>query len=48
MLTFLARGKRQTGRILAIAAAALLWLDPALGQAATHTIQRGETLGVIA
>ena len=31
-----------------MAAAALLWLDPALGQAATHTIQRGETLGVIA
>ena len=48
MLTFSAKGKRQSGRILAMAAAALLWLDPALGQAATHTIQRGETLGVIA
>ncbi len=48
MLTFSAKGKRQPGRILAMAAAALLWLGPALGQAATHTVKRGETLGVIA
>ena len=48
MLTFLARGKRQTGRILVIAVAAVLWLGQALGQAATHTVKRGETLGVIA
>jgi len=48
MLTFLARGKRQTGRILVIAVAAVLWLGQALGQAATHTVNRGETLGVIA
>ena len=48
MLTFLARGNRQTSRIVAIAAAALLWLGPALGQAATHIVKRGETLGVIA
>ena len=34
MLTFSAKGKRQPGRILAMAAAALLWLGPALGQAA--------------
>ena len=48
MLTFLARGKRQTGRIVVIAVAAVLWLGQALGQAATHTVKRGETLGVIA
>ena len=48
MLTFLARGKRQTGRIVVIAVAAVLWLGQAVGQAATHTIKRGETLGVIA
>ena len=48
MLTFLARGKRQTGRIVVIAVAAVLWLGQALGQAATHTVNRGETLGVIA
>ena len=47
MLTFLARGKRQTGRILAIAVA-VVWLGQALGQAAIHTVKRGETLGVIA
>jgi LysM repeat protein len=44
----LARGKRQTGRIVVIAVAAVLWLGQALGQAATHTVKRGETLGVIA
>ena len=48
MLTFLARGKRQTGRIVVIAGAAVLWLGQALGQAATHTVKHGETLGVIA
>mgnify|MGYP001960906901 CR=1 FL=1 len=48
MLTFSAKGKSQLGRILAIAVVAVLWLDPALGQAATHTVKRGETLGVIA
>ena len=48
MLTFLARGKRQTGRIVVIAVAAVLWLGQAVGQAATHTVKRGETLGVIA
>jgi LysM repeat protein len=48
MLTFLARGKRQTGRIVVIAVAAVVWLGQALGQAATHTVKRGETLGVIA
>ena len=48
MLTTLAKGKRQTSRILAIAVPAALWLGQMLGQAATHTIQRGETLGVIA
>ncbi|HJN83036.1 MAG TPA: LysM peptidoglycan-binding domain-containing protein, partial [Verrucomicrobiota bacterium] len=48
MLTFSAKGKSQLGRILAIAAVAVLWLGPALGQAATHTVKRGETLGVIA
>ena len=48
MLTTLAKGKRQTSRILAIALPAGLWLGQMLGQAATHTIQRGETLGVIA
>ena len=47
MLTFLARGKRQTGRILAIAVA-VVWLGQALGQAAIHTVKRGETIGVIA
>ena len=46
MLTFLARGKRQTGRILVIAV--VVWLSQALGQAAIHTVKRGETLGVIA
>ena len=48
MLTTLAKGNRQTSRIFVIALLAGLWLGPALGQAATHTIQRGETLGVIA
>jgi LysM repeat protein len=48
MLTTLAKGKRQTSRIIAIALLAALWLGQMLGQAATHTIQRGETLGVIA
>ena len=48
MLTTLARGKRQTSRIFAIALTAALWIGQMLSQAATHTIQRGETLGVIA
>jgi len=48
MLMFLARGNRRTGRVVVMAAAAVLWLGQALSQAATHTIQRGETLGVIA
>ena len=48
MLTTLAKGKRQTSRILAIAVPAALWLGQMLGQAATHTVKRGETLGVIA
>ena len=45
MLTFLARGKRQTGRILAVV---VVWLGQTLGQAAIHIVKRGETLGVIA
>ncbi len=48
MLTTLAKGKKQAGRILAIAVTAILSLGPVLGQAATHTVKRGETLGVIA
>ena len=48
MLMFLLRGSRQTGRIVAMAAAAALWLSQVLGQAATHTVKSGETLGVIA
>ncbi|HJO52877.1 MAG TPA: LysM peptidoglycan-binding domain-containing protein [Verrucomicrobiota bacterium] len=48
MLTTLARGNKQTSRIVVIAVLGFLWLGLALGKAATHTIKRGETLGVIA
>ena len=48
MLKTLARKKRQTSRIFAIALPVALWLGHMPSQAANHTIQRGETLGVIA
>ena len=48
MLKTLARKKRQTSRIFAIALPVALWLGQTLSQAANHTIQRGETLGIIA
>ena len=48
MLTILRRGNKQTSRIVVIAVLVFLWLDLALGQAANHTIKRGETLSVIA
>jgi len=47
MLTTLAKRNRQNKGILAIALLTALWLGQPLGQAATHTIKRGETLGVI-
>ena len=37
MLTILRRGNKQTSRIVVIAVLVFLWLDLALGQAATHT-----------
>ena len=48
MLTQLAKGKRMAACTPVLAALVLLWLGQALGQAATHVIRKGETLGAIA
>ena len=48
MLTQLAKGKRSAARASVLAVLVLLWLGQALGQAASHTISKGETLGAIA
>ncbi len=48
MLTQLAKGKRAAAYAPVLAVLALLWLGQALGQAASHTIRKGETLGAIA
>ena len=48
MLTQLAKGKRMAACAPVLAVLVLLWLGQALGQAATHVIRKGETLGAIA
>ena len=48
MLTQLAKGKRMAACAPVLAVIVLLCLGQELGQAATHTIRKGETLGAIA